>query len=95
MTDFEADFVKDWEKTRRRGFGRFVVTRGSDYGVFLALFILVGEWLDGRELDPLRILAVLAACFAVGCMFAPLAWYNREARYRHFIERSSDVRTEP
>ena len=89
MEPFEAKFAKEWEETRRRGFGWFVADHGTNWGIGLATFVLVGEWLDGGAFDLLRILAVLAGCIAVGCVIAPLRWYKREGRYKYLIERFS------
>ena len=76
----DSEFAKGWERTRGRGFVRFVMTRGASWGGSLAVFVLVGEWLNGGAFDPLRIVAVLAACTAIGCVFAPLAWHQCEDR---------------
>ena len=86
----DSKFAKMWEQTRSRGFARFVVTQGASWGVSITVAVLFGEWLRGGALDPLRVLAVLAACIAIGCVFAPFAWHKREDRYRYFLERSSD-----
>ena len=85
----DSKFAMDWEQTRQRGFWRFVASRGVAWGIFLAVFILVGVWLDGDPFDPLRFALMLALGFAAGCVYAPLSWYNREARYKYFVEDSS------
>ena len=82
-------FVKEWEQTRNRGFARFVVTQGATWGVSVAVVVLFGEWTKNGTVDPLHGLAVLAACIAVGCVFAPLSWHKRESRYKSFLEHSS------
>ena len=82
-------FVKEWEQTRNCGFRRFVVTQGATWGVSVAVVVLLGEWTKNGTVDPLHGLAVLAACIAVGCVFAPLSWHKRESGYKSFLEHSS------
>ena len=85
----DSKFAKEWEKTRSRGFARFVVTQGASLGVSFTVAVLVGEWLNDVAFNPLRSLGILAAFIAVGCIVAPLIWHQREGRYRYFLERSS------
>ena len=84
-------FAKEWEQTRERGFWRFVLSRAANWLLFVAIFILLGVWLDGDRFEPVRFLLMLVGWFGVGCLFAPLGWYTREARYRQFLERRPDA----
>lgn len=87
----DSRFAKEWEKTRSRGFARFVMTQGASWGAYFAFAVLFGEWLNNAAFNPLRSLGVLAAFIAVGCIVAPLVWHKREDRYRYFPESSSDA----
>ena len=86
----DSQFAKEWEQTRSRGFARFVVNQGATWGVSVALVVSFGEWSANGTVDLLHGLAVLAACIAIGCVFAPLTWHKREARYKYFLEHASD-----
>jgi hypothetical protein len=85
----DSKFARAWEKTRSRGFARFVVTQGASWGISFAVAVLFGEWLNDVAFNPLRSLGILAAFIAVGCIVAPLAWHKREDRYKYFIERAA------
>ena len=71
-----AEFAKSWEQTRRRGFGRFVVSQSATWGISVSLAVLFGEWTKNGAVDPLHGLAVLAAGIALGCasIASPRIW---------------------
>ena len=85
----DSMFAKDWEQTRQRGVWRYIVDRAWNWCVFVAVFILIGVWLDGDPFELLHFVLMLAVGFAGCCVWAPLGWYLREARYKEFLERAS------
>jgi len=87
MTD--EQFLKDWELARQRGFMRFVVVRGTEWGASFAITYLVGIWLKDHVFDPKHAAAAFLVFIGAGCLFSPITWWKREDRYKRVLEQGT------
>jgi uncharacterized membrane protein YhaH (DUF805 family) len=84
---FDDKIQNGWAGTRRQGFWRFVLVRGTISSVFFAIPYLVGTWLKHYVFDPKHAAIILAISTVLGWVLTAIFWWRHEDFYKRTLER--------